>query len=363
MEEALLLEAVERYLEGKMPPAEKEYFEHLRSTTPELDQMVVSHRFLLQQMESYRKRKLFKDKLMATHQRLVSEKTIPSGANEGKVAFLWNKYKKLTAIAASIAGITALTISILVASVSPSSNKTDLEQLNRKVSNLERTTNALNSEIKNKHTIQESNFVSGGTGFLIDANGYLVTNAHVLKGSGAVVADYKGNEYNATILHIDHQKDLAILRIDDSTFQPMNAIPYSIKRSGVDLGEELYTLGFPRDSIVYNMGYLSAKSGYNGDTATYQLSLTANPGNSGGPVFNKNGEIIGVLSTRQVQAEGVVFAIKSKNIFNMINDLRDKDSSIQKINILSGGNLKNLNRVDQIKRVEDFVFLVKAYTK
>lgn len=363
MEEALLLEAVERYLEGKMPPKEKEYFEHLRNTTPELDQMVVSHRLLMQQMDNYRKRKLFKDKLAATHKRLVLENSIPSKDPEGKIVLLWNKYKKLTAIAASIAGVTALAISILVASVSPTSNGTNLEQLNRKVSNLERTTNALNSEIKNKHTPPESNFISGGTGFLIDANGYLITNAHVLKGSGAVVSDYKGNEYNATILYIDQQKDLAILKIDDSTFKAPNEIPYGIKNSGLDLGEELYTLGFPRDSIVYNMGYLSAKSGYNGDTATYQLSLTANPGNSGGPVFNKYGEIIGVLSTRQVQVEGVVFAIKSKNIFSLINDLKQKDSSMAKINILKNGSLKNLNRVDQIKKAEEFVFLVKAYSK
>lgn len=363
MEEALLLEAVERYLEGKMPPAEKEYFENLRKTTPELDQMVVSHRFMMQEMQKYRGRKSFKEKLAETHKRLVAEKSIPAAASEGKVVMLWNKYKKLTAIAASIAGITALAISILVASVSPSTNKTNLEQLNRKVSNLERTTNALNTEIKKKHSVPELSIISGGTGFLIDAKGYLITNAHVLKGSGALVADYKGNEYNATIVHIDQQKDLAILKIDDSTYKPMSAIPYSIKKSGVDLGEELYTLGFPRDSIVYNMGYLSAKSGYNGDTSTYQLSLSANPGNSGGPVFNRSGEIIGVLSTRQTQAEGVVFAVKSNNIFTMVNDLKDKDSTARKINILSGGNLKNLSRVDQIKRVEDFVFLVKAYAK
>ena len=92
------------------------------------------------------------------------------------------------------------------------------------------------------------------------------------------------------------ERDLAILKIDDKDFKPVNTLPYSIRKTQPDLGEELFTLGYPRDEIVYNMGYLSAKTGYKGDTTSCQLSLTANPGNSGAPVFNKNGEIIGIIT-------------------------------------------------------------------
>ena len=80
--------------------------------------------------------------------------------------------------------------------------------------------------------------------------------------------------------------------------------------------------------MVYGEGYLSAKSGYYGDTTSYQISISANPGNSGGPVVNKNGEIIGVISSKETNADGVVFAIKTKNIYDVLKE-SGIDSSIK----------------------------------
>ena len=192
----------------------------------------------------------------------------------------------------------------------------------------------------------------------------MVTNAHVLKGSNAVVVQNKqGQIFDAQIISIDAEKDLAILKIDDEDFKTVSSLPYGLKKSGVDLGEELYTLGYPRDSIVYNMGYLSALSGHTGDTASYQISLSANPGNSGGPVFNKSGEIVGILSAKQTQAEGVVFAVKSREIFKMIDNLKKDDTTISKIKLPVSSTLKGVDRVSQIKEVQDYVYLVKAYNQ
>ena len=119
-------------------------------------------------------------------------------------------------------------------------------------------------------------------------------------------------------------------------------------------------MGYPRDEIVYGEGYMSAKTGFNGDTLACQIAVAANPGNSGGPVINRSGEVVGILSTRQVKAEGVVFAVKTKNIYSIFEELR-QDTSYQNLKIFSGSNLNGLDRIQQVKRIQDYVFMVKIY--
>jgi len=184
-----------------------------------------------------------------------------------------------------------------------------------------------------------------------------------LKGTAAIVVDSKGREYNASIVHIDTKKDLAILKIEDEDFEPLKSLPYSIGKSNADLGDEIFTLGYPRNDIVYGVGYLASKTGFNGDSLSYQIQISANPGNSGGPVLNNNGEVIGVLSTRQAQADGVAFAVKSKNIFECVNEAKDSNTILENIKIPTHSNLKGLQRKQQISKVADCVFNVKAFSK
>jgi S1-C subfamily serine protease len=367
MEDIILLETIERYLSGNMLPDEKTYFEHIRKNTLGIDQMVVEHKLFLQQMEMYAERDNLQHALNKAHDTLLSKGDIYDGgeiSTKGKVIQLWNKYRRVTAIAASIAGVTALFISGLVSYFSPVNNDQlqklsgDIEQIKKVQSQQSSKLNEVGSRLPVNTTV-----LSSGTAFLIDGKGYLVTNAHVLKGSGAVVVNDKGEEFDAKIVNIDQEKDIAILKIDDEDYKPFTSLPYGIKKNRAELGEELFTLGYPRDEVVYNMGYLSAESGFNGDTTNYQISLSANPGNSGSPVFNKNGEVVGILSTRQTQAEGVVFAIKARGIYDMIDNLKKSDSDFENIKISASSSLKGVDRVNQIKDVEDYVFLVKAYNQ
>jgi len=368
MEDVLLLNSIERYLEGKMLPDEKAFFEELRRTQPQIDQMVVEHKFFLHQLQDFDDRNTFKNVLEDTHAKLTTTGEIkstdqPSGFG-GKVVQLWSRYKRVAAIAASIAGITALFISALAMYFSPNVNQTQLEKLGRDIDQIKQTqqiTNKTLKEVTEPKIPKGATLTTGGTAFLIDGSGFLITNAHILTGSGAIVSDNNGNEYNSHILSVDRAQDLAILKIDDKDFKPLTALPYSIKKTQPDLGEELFTLGYPRDEIVYNMGYLSAKTGYNGDTSSCQLSLTANPGNSGAPVFNKNGEVIGIISTKQAQAEGVVFALKANNIFRMVDSLKAIDTSFKKIKLPAISSLKKLDRVSQVKKAQSCVFFVKSY--
>lgn len=365
MEDLQLLDAIERYLNGTMLPEEKAHFLQLRKNTPEIDQMVVEHRLFLQQMNLYAGQKELMHSLNAVHNNLVEKGDIYEGGElntRGRIVQFWNKYKRVTGIAASIAGITALGISFLVTQLSPVNSKSDLQELSRKVNVLENKTNVLNAEIKT-HSVkipENTTFTTGGTGFLIDKKGYLITNAHVLKGKGVVVNN-NGQDLSATIVYKDDTSDLALLKIDDENYKPAGSLPYAVKKNNFDLGAEVYTLGYPRDIIVYNSGYISATAGHDGDTSSLQISLPANPGNSGGPVLNKNGEIVGILSTREKQAEGVVFAVKAKGIYQLLDELKKNDTTYQNIKLPTSSELKNMDREQQIKHVQDFVYQVKVY--
>jgi len=365
MDDILLLEAIENYLSGKMSREEREYFENLRKTTPEVDQMVVEHSMFLQQMNTYANHRNLKHSLHETHTKLLETGEItenPSQTTKAKVIQLWRKYKRTTAIAASVGGVIALVISVIVVAVSPVPNTKTLQELNRKVNILEKKTDDINKEVKSTKIPGTITQTTDGSGFLIDTKGYLVTNAHVVKGfSNAVVVNNKGQQFSAKIVAMDEAKDLAVLKINDKDFEAPSSIPYSFKRTSGDLGEQIYTLGYPRNEIVYNEGYLSARSGLDGDTLTYQMSISANPGNSGGPVLNRNGEIIGVLSARQTQAVGVVFAVKNKALYRFIDDVKKSDTSLDRIKLSTSSNLRGRERTEQIKKLEDYVYQVKAF--
>src|SRR6266542_2489990 len=134
MDDIKILDTVERYIRGEMTPDERLYFEQLRKTNPEIDQLVVEHTLFLQQMNRFGEWKKFKQALHETHIDLAEQGKINSSKLRGKAKaiYLWKKYKRVTAIAASIAGITTISLFALVSSLSPkTSNTAELESLKR----------------------------------------------------------------------------------------------------------------------------------------------------------------------------------------------------------------------------------------
>ncbi len=370
MDDIKILDAVERYIRGEMKPDERLHFENLRKTNTEIDQLVVEHTLFLQQLNHFGERKSFRASLDTLHTDLTEQGKIDSMRLKGKakVVYLWKRYKRVAAIAASIAGITTIALSALVWTISPKAND-NIQGLNRELEGIKREQRVQKAVVNNlkdqintdqkteKKTIQ---FKSGGTGFLVDGKGYLVTNAHIIRNSRNIaVINSKGEEFNAIVVKSDNARDIAILKIEDKAYKPIPLLPYGISKTGSDVAEPIYTLGYPRNDIVYSEGYLSARTGFNGDTLSCQLGIAANRGNSGGPVFNHNGEVIGIISTKETEAEGVAFAIQSKYIYDAIDELK-KDTTYQSLKLPVKSAVRGMNKQDQVKKILDYVFMVKG---
>lgn len=366
-----MMDAIERYLRGEMDEAEKAWFENLRRTNAELDQAVVEQHAFLNQVESYGRIKQLKHQLHQIHSRLVDQHAIDENytpATGGKLVQFWSRHKRTIAVAASIAGVTALSISAAIQLFTPKAKPSDVVLLNRKLTQLENGQKATNIKINQlietdatpAPALPEGPQVAAGTSFLIDGDGYLVTNYHVVANSSSLFVANNGKDYQASAVHLDKDRDIAILKITDRRWQPLGTVPYALRKNKAELGEELFTLGYPRNSIVYNRGYLSAGTGYNDDSLSIQLTISANPGNSGGPVLDKNGNIVGILSTRDRQASEVVFASKVQNLARLVEELK-KDTAFRDLNLPTRSTVRNLDRVDQIKKIQDCVFMVKVY--
>ena len=267
-------------------------------------------------------------------------------------------------MAASIAGfISLLATGVMVTYTKQYSNKnyeTLVDEINKTNRHVSKILSKEGVAMPDKSfVIPKTEFDFRATGFLIDGKGYLVTNAHVISNRKNIyIENRKGDLYKAEALYTDNEVDLAILKITDTSFKTVTNLPYSIKKGNSDLGEQFFTLGFPRNEIVYGEGYLSAKSGNDGDSTAYQLTVSANPGNSGGPVINRNGEIIGIITAKDPKADGVVYAAKSKNITAMLEKLKKLDDKYQVIKTPVNSDLKKLDRVQQVKKMEEFVFMV-----
>lgn len=367
MEDIQILEAVERYLRGEMSPEETAWFEQLRKNQPEIDQLVVEQSMFFNKLGQFSDWKNYKGQLQDVHNELVGKGAIKEAAPKAVVIELWKKYKRVMAVAASIAGITTLLIATTVSYYARRENSAQLQQLRmefkKEVDKKKREVlNEVDKKIKISKAPENSTPKSGGTGFLIDGKGYLVTNAHVVRNANSVIVlNNKGEEFRASIVYTNETSDIAVLKIKDEDYKPVNSLPYGIRRSGADLGEPLFTLGYPRNEIVYNEGYMSAKTGFNGDTLTCQIGVPANPGNSGGPVFNKSGEIIGIINTRLLSAEGVVFAVTAKNIFRALEEVRKQDTAAKNLKLPTATALRGMERTQQIRRIEECVYMVKSY--
>ncbi len=201
-----------------------------------------------------------------------------------------------------------------------------------------------------------------GTGFALK-DGYIVTNYHVIEGAKYIrVQGVKGNfntGYNVEIIGKDIYNDLALLKISDTSFTGFGTIPYSLSTITSEVGEDIYVLGYPLtstmgDEIKLTTGIISSKTGYQGDVSLYQISAPIQPGNSGGPLFDKKGNIIGVVSAKHAGAENVGYAVKASYLRNLI------ESCVNSSIIPSTNTVSNLPLTGRVKEEKSFVYFIQC---
>jgi len=136
-----------------------------------------------------------------------------------------------------------------------------------------------------------------GSGFFITEDGYFITNAHVVKNAHRVKIKQSGNVLPAVVVREDALDDLALLKVAG------NFKPLGIATNEVDLGQAVFTIGFPDIRLQgtepkYTDGKISSLNGLKDDPTEYQISVPVQPGNSGGPLVDANGNVEGVIVAR-----------------------------------------------------------------
>ncbi|NLD22461.1 MAG: trypsin-like serine protease [Bacteroidales bacterium] len=211
----------------------------------------------------------------------------------------------------------------------------------------------------------EMNSEWSGTGFALN-NGFVVTNHHVIDGAKKILVHMVDGNPNSTmtaeIVAKDESSDLAILKINDNKFTGFGKIPYSISILYADVGEKVWTLGYPLTQYLGNEikladGLISSKSGYHGNISTYQITVPVQPENSGGPLFDSKGNIVGIVNASVQGAENVGYAIKT----TFLETLSESYSLAQ--NLPSSNTIASLALKDQVKKVEKFIFLIECSAK
>ena len=178
-----------------------------------------------------------------------------------------------------------------------------------------------------------------GSGFFVGKN-IIATNNHVVEGANEInvliqtASDVK--TYSSKVLCVDKTNDLALLMIDDKDFKNISTLPYNIYQRTIDVGSSIFTMGYPMaqtmgSEIKVTDGIISSKTGYEGQISSYQISAPIQPGNSGGPMFDKEGNLVGITSAGIPGAENVGYSIKSSYLYQLmdaapitIEDIADK---------------------------------------
>ena len=190
----------------------------------------------------------------------------------------------------------------------------------------------ITSQIRSTMYGQTMTSVSSGSGFVLTEDGYVVTNHHVIDGASSVtVTMHDGTEYAAKIVGSDSTNDVAVLKIEEDVTLQAVTIGSS---DALSVGDQVVAIGNPLGELTSTLtvGYVSAKERdvtTDGTTINMiQTDAAINSGNSGGPLFNSQGEVVGITTAKYsgssssgATIEGIGFAIPIDDVMPLVDDL------------------------------------------
>ena len=318
-------------------------------------------------LQAYGQRLEFGEKLGRVHQQLEANNLLEHADVKPRlqVRNWWQAQRSTLAIAAAVAVVSTFGTIILYRSYQ-NSHKQEQQygMMMRNLAVIQQTQNKLLNNLSGRGRVfQQNPGQVAGSGFLLTASGFMVTNNHIIQGADSVyVQSQQGVVYKARLVHVDPQHDLAILAIgQDTAFHALPPVPYSFEARPSEMGERVFTLGYPREEIVYGEGYLSSGTGFRGDSSAYQVAISVNPGNSGGPLLDERGNLIGIITAKQTTSEGATFAVKTSVLLDALKAI-SPDSLKGDVVVLNRKNrMVRLSRKLQVKQMQNYVYQVKVF--
>jgi S1-C subfamily serine protease len=355
MNAVILFELSEKFLYGSLSNEESEFLEKAFQENPEWKIQFEENITMLKQLILYPKHKAF-------------AKSLKKAENTNNTLDrLYNTYKKpLFQRIMNYSSVAAVCIMAVLGTLYVSgwfSYKNQLhayKQLSNSITTISKNQKSLWNNLFSNNTIT---YLSG-TAFAISSDGYLATSYHLVQDNDSVFvlnATDSSLRFHAAVVATNPEQDVAILKISDSSFASLKNIPYTFNFDyNFELGNYVYSLGFSKNSIVFGEGSISSFTGFNEDTNTIQMSIPTNPGNSGSPVFNQYGEIVGIVCAKNYEKEGSSFAVKASMLKEMVDSLQKNDSKVFSTKTTKNS-IKYLPKNKQVNKIIPYIFRIETY--
>jgi len=358
-------ELAEAWVNNTMSQADKAALQARMEADAEFAIEFNEHIALIQALNGNGSQKRFRNMLKD----IAREQAAP--VQKKKIIQLPAHFWRTSAVAASVALLTSFLTYTIISNTSHKPNP-DYSTISREVDHLKReqqkqqaTQNAIMDSLsrKNAPASPVSDARYSGTGFALTNDGYFVTASHVVNNGdfdSVYILNKDGQYYKAFLVNFDSKSDIAILKVEKKNFRFGKLdVPYALQGEKASLGTRIFTLSYPNDDAVYSEGYISCKNGYDGDDKQYTLQLPAGHGQSGSPVLDEDGQVLGILTAISSPGQANTYAVGTESL----NDLLQKMPPGNKLHLAHGNKLGRQWHEQQISELQNYTFSVKVYKK